>query len=249
MMTWLNVTSWRHVFVYSVVITALSVAVPITVVSIALWHVPWTMQVPALLVAGAIPLFIAFPISVFALNLLRMMNSVMAKVDTLVRIDSLTGLLIRSYFFHLVTRHRKNNALFAIIDADHFKSINDNFGHDAGDEALVLLSQHLSQVFGTYGYAARLGGEEFGLYLQNVGLEQLRLLVAMLRSKLRTEPLVYDGRVIPITVSIGAVVDSGENSIKTLSMQADTCLYAAKHAGRDCCFVKNQVDEATPLAA
>jgi diguanylate cyclase (GGDEF)-like protein len=245
----LNVTSWQHVVVYSLGITALSVAVPVIVVALTLWRLPFTIMMPALLMAGAIPLFIAFPISVFALNLLRTMNLMVARIDELVKYDGMTGLLNRTSFFLSSKEKRKGTGMLAIVDADHFKLINDRFGHDCGDRALQLLSQHLLQVFGPYGLVGRLGGEEFGVYLPKATIGQLKLLVAMLRTNLRANPLNYEGHEIHLAVSIGAATDRADEAFEQVSKLADACLYQAKAAGRDCCIFRNDVDEVVQLVA
>jgi diguanylate cyclase len=243
------VSTWQHVIVYSLAITALSVAVPITVVTVALWNLPLSIIWPSLTIAALIPLFIAFPISIFALNIMRNMNIMVARIDDLVRYDGMTGLLNRSHFLHVVERERRENAVFAIVDADYFKKINDTHGHSCGDAALQYLSQQLAHVFGPYGFVGRLGGEEFGLYLPAVSLQQMKLLVAMLRTCLQNNPLIYDHTEIAISVSIGVAQDHKDLQISDVAKHADVCLYAAKAAGRDCCFYRNEVDEAVQLAA
>ncbi len=206
-------------------------------------------MLPTLIVAGLIPLFIAFPIAIFSLNMLRNINTMVARIDDLLKFDSLTGVLNRSHFYQLTEQKRSNTSFFAIIDADHFKRINDTYGHDCGDRALRLLAQHLSQVFGPFGLVGRLGGEEFGIYLPDISAQQLQLLVVMLRSNLRVSPLRYEGQVIALTVSIGVVLDTSREPVVHTTKQADKCLYAAKAAGRDRCYIRNDVDEMVQLAA
>jgi diguanylate cyclase len=244
-----RVTSWGQVFGFSVAITVLSISVPVCVVAVALWGLPWEHLIPVLAVSGLIPLFIAFPISVFALNILRNMNSMMVMLDSLLRFDSLTGLLNRSHFYQLVQERRRKKSFLAIVDADHFKQINDRFGHDAGDEALKFLGQQLGQVFGPYGLVGRLGGEEFGIYVSGQTVSQLRLLVSMLRTNLRANNISNYGHEISVTVSLGIAEDDGTSSFNAVVRSADKCLYAAKHAGRDCCYIANDVDDMVRLVA
>jgi diguanylate cyclase len=244
-----RVTSWRQVFGFSVAITILSISVPVCVVAVALWHLPWQHLIPILVVSGSIPLFIAFPISVFSLNILRNMNGIMITLDSLLRFDSLTGVLNRSHFLHLAQDKRRKKSFFAIVDADHFKQINDRFGHDAGDEALKFLGQQLGQVFGPYGLVGRLGGEEFGIYVSGQTASQLHLLVSMLQTNLRANRISYEGHEISVTVSVGITEDDGTSSFAAVSRSADKCLYAAKHAGRDCCFIANKLDDMVRLVA
>jgi diguanylate cyclase len=244
-----KIANWRDVFIYSMAITVLSVAVPVVTLGIGLMHVPLRFQIMILIPAGIIPFFIALPVSIFALNLMRNMNAVTARLDLLVQTDPMTGLFNRSHFLRLVQEKRCKQGFYALADADHFKSINDTHGHEAGDRALQHLARHMSQVFGPYGIVGRLGGEEFGIYLPKLSNAQARLLFAALSTALRTDPMIYEGKTVSISISMGFAPDQAGKPLAEISRLADRCLYAAKAAGRDCGFVMNEVDEPVQLAA
>lgn len=180
---------------------------------------------------------------------MRNMNSVTERLDQLVQTDTMTGLLNRSHFLRLVEERRSNRGFFGLADADRFKSINDTYGHEAGDRALVHLSRHISQVFGPYGIVGRLGGEELGIYLPTLSWVQARLLFTAVSTALRSDPFSYDGHVVPLSISMGFAQDQIAKSFADISKQSDRCLYAAKAAGRDCCFFMNDVDVPVSLAA
>lgn len=153
--------------------------------------------------------------------------------------DGLTKLMNRSAFMdsameRLAEAEESGVPLvFSILDVDHFKRINDNYGHDCGDVALVSVSAVLATVMRTDDLVCRFGGEEFALLLatdEDAGrkvLERLRLQLEMSR-------VAYAGREIPVTVSIGGActTECGYN-LDYLYTSADRSLYAAKQAGRN----------------
>ncbi len=222
---------------------------PLLVVTPFVWHLPMFAKWPILTISALIPLFIAFPIAFFGLNLIRNVNHITARLDEIVRTDPMTGLFNRSYFLQVVESQRKGGGMLAIVDADYFKSINDRFGHDAGDQALMHLARHLSAVFGSFGIIGRLGGEEFGIYLPSAVKAQAQLLSAQFSATLRANFVLYDGACIPVSMSLGWSIDDGTQSFAQLAKCADRALYKAKAGGRDCAFIAINIDEAVPLAA
>jgi diguanylate cyclase (GGDEF)-like protein len=124
--------------------------------------------------------------------------------------------------------------VFAIMDVDQFKQINDTYGHDCGDVALVSVADVLATVMRRDDLVCRFGGEEFALLLATD--EQAgRKVLERLRVQLEMSRVAYNGREIPVTVSIGAAATSecGYN-LDYLYTCADRCLYAAKQGGRNC---------------
>ena len=153
--------------------------------------------------------------------------------------DGLTRLMNRSAFMDaamdLLAEGEESGSshVFVIMDVDHFKRINDTYGHDCGDVALVSVAAILATVMRSDDLVCRFGGEEFALLLatdEPAGrkvLERLRLQLEMSR-------VAYNGREIPVTVSIGAAAtaECGYN-LDYLYTSADRCLYAAKQGGRN----------------
>lgn len=245
----IKVTTWTNVITYSAVITALVVAVPLTIVSIALGAVPMVLKFPVLVISGLIPLFITLPLSIFALHIFKLINQTVLTLDNLVKIDPLTGLLSRARFLQLVEQNRKNGNYLAILDADFFKKINDSHGHEAGDFALKHISVQLTQAVGNHGFVGRLGGEEFAIYLQDVSLEQAQLVLALLGTSLRMQAFNYNGVDIPVSLSAGLVADVATEAIALVLRRADRCLYRAKKNGRDRFETEIKLDEKAIVAA
>lgn len=152
------------------------------------------------------------------------------------RRDPLTGLFNRRAFFELAEKLEAQNAAFAIlmIDIDHFKSINDNYGHLGGDRVLVHAARLIQGAFRTDDIACRYGGEEFCVLLRNCDHAQALQLAKELVSHWAAESLdVSDGQRVRVTTSVGVCTRTpGQTLLKTLQ-QADAALYSAKHQGRN----------------
>jgi diguanylate cyclase len=243
-----RVSNWQDVFVYSALITALAVAVPLMVVSIALWNFPFFIKLPVLAVTGAIPFFITIPISVFAMHMFKLVNQTVTKLDELIKFDAMTGLLSRTNFLHSLAEGRKNGGILILLDADHFKKINDTYGHEAGDQALKFLANAMVQIVSGQGFVGRLGGEEFAIYLPEANQAQAALLAAGLGTHLRNRMMEYQDVTFTVSLSMGIVVDGGDCAVVSLLRRADKLLYAAKLAGRDCYKIEETLDDRAVFA-
>lgn len=155
--------------------------------------------------------------------------------------DPLTGLFNRRYLDDTLARElslswrRSSCVSLVILDVDHFKKINDIFGHHAGDMALREVARTLSHNFRKSDIACRLGGEEFALVLPDSSLLSTLQRVEEICSLIRSLTLRCDGKLLgKITISAGiAVAPEHGFTAATLLRAADECLYAAKEAGRD----------------
>lgn len=122
----------------------------------------------------------------------------------------------------------------AVIDIDHFKSINDRFGHDIGDQVLRQVADRIAQACTPADLAARQGGEEFALLLGVRDLDSARQRAETLRAVVAAEPLAPNGQPIAVSVSIGlALAKPEDETLDQLLRRADHALYAAKAAGRN----------------
>ncbi len=243
-----RVQSWRNAFLTSLLITALATVVPIVVVWLALWSVPLQAKWGVLVIAGVIPLLIAFPISMFAMYVVKTLHHALGRLDELVRFDPLTGLWQRAHFLREVEQHRNKKGYLALLDADRFKAINDTYGHEAGDAALKHLASTMAEVLGPNGDLARFGGEEFAVRLPMLNRIQVELLLSAFGTRLRSEGFVFRGQVLRPTMSMGVVAEDGTRTVSELLRAADFCLYRAKALGRDR-YVFEELDERQALTA
>lgn len=129
-----------------------------------------------------------------------------------------------------------------LMDIDHFKVINDTYGHDLGDEVLVHIAQTYRHKLQKGQIFARYGGEEFVLALNGFTVEQAEQIGNELRSYLQSHPLVTGERVISATLSMGAA-ESSKGSLQQLLKKADLALYEAKQNGRDRVAVYKEIVE------
>lgn len=154
--------------------------------------------------------------------------------------DYLTGLPNRrtitemgQHQFHL-SRIRARQIAIALIDADGFKSINDRFGHEAGDMALRHIATSLQSDAHSSEVLARTGGEEFVALLGPTEPAAAQLAAERLRLAVQRHPFLLRGQRIPLTVSVGiAVSQEGDDDFDSLLRRADRAMYAAKSAGRN----------------
>lgn len=168
---------------------------------------------------------------------------VLAKLS---RTDALTQLDNRRFFdeklnelCHLTSRNHEKITV-AIVDCDFFKKINDNHGHDVGDQCLKHLATLLTKCLPrTTDICARFGGEEFSLILPGTDVEGARLVMERIRQRIESTPLKLADINLSMTVSIGSVsrvVKNYETNLPTqLFKEADKALYRAKETGRNRC--------------
>jgi diguanylate cyclase (GGDEF)-like protein len=154
--------------------------------------------------------------------------------------DDLTGVANRRHFMEELNkelaRYRRHGTPFAVavLDVDHFKNVNDTFGHDAGDRVLCAIARCLVETLRAYDGVGRIGGEEFGILLPNTSLQAAEETCKRLLARLRSEEVSVEEGTIRVTASIG--VSAGNPTTRgaeSIIKAADKNLYAAKAGGRN----------------
>jgi diguanylate cyclase (GGDEF)-like protein len=135
-----------------------------------------------------------------------------------------------------------------VIDIDHFKSINDRYGHPAGDETLRLFTTELRNSVKEPGFLGRLGGEEFVVVLPDTSLPDAYGIADQIRARMASIDLTRWLGERRITVSIGVTVSTAADTVSAVLRRADAALYAAKHAGRDCVRTDLTADSESTIA-
>jgi len=121
-----------------------------------------------------------------------------------------------------------------LLDVDHFKSVNDRFGHDCGDKALKALMQRIGATLRSGSMIGRLGGEEFIVLVPDAGCTDGEALAERIREAVMELPVIIDGLSLALTVSVGvAQVEPHEREMSSTLRRADKALYLAKHGGRN----------------
>ena len=162
--------------------------------------------------------------------------------------DSLTGLYNRKAIEFALTNEIQRSGRYQhqvsvlLLDLDHFKLVNDTHGHQAGDRVLEAFATVLSDSIRTSDSAGRYGGEEFIVLLPETALEHATAMAERLRQRISELRVNYEDNIIELTTSIGvAVFPDHADAWEELNPRLDKALYAAKHAGRNCVKVANQV--------
>jgi diguanylate cyclase (GGDEF)-like protein len=154
--------------------------------------------------------------------------------------DQLTGVLNRRGFSeqsamaYATARRRRAQVSVIMTDIDHFKMVNDEFGHAAGDEALVHFANMLGENRRVDDIVARIGGEEFALVLPGTRIEEAISIADELCERMAASPLAVDGRDVVMTASFGvAAISERDTSLTDVIVRADRALYRSKRAGRN----------------
>lgn len=169
-----------------------------------------------------------------ATTLKRELEDLLSHVDPLTGVSSRTSLLTVLRELHALVKRKVMPCSVVMMDLDHFKVINDTYGHQAGDHVLVACARYLMQHLRPYDKVFRYGGEEFVLSLQNAGPEAALGIVGLLREGLAKLPIHYNDMLIGVTATFGVAPLSSDFSVEQCLDHADQALYAAKSAGRNC---------------
>lgn len=164
-----------------------------------------------------------------------------AVVHELMTRDSLTNAFNRSYLIPIVEqeldlcRKQGNHFSLVILDIDHFKKINDRYGHLVGDEVLRVFCERIRQELRNHDMLARFGGEEFVLACPRTGLAEAARIAERVRLAIASQPFHTQGGAITVTCSLGVACSNGEDfrSCDALVSAADEQLYSAKKSGRN----------------
>jgi diguanylate cyclase (GGDEF)-like protein len=167
-------------------------------------------------------------------------DALVAELRALAAVDSLTGLVTRRVFNEAATSALSgaasaNGTGLILIDIDHFKQVNDDYGHLAGDEVLVQLSQLLLAGTRATDTVSRMGGDEIAVLVSGCSVESLRHRADQVLTDVRCHVFATEGGVtVPVTVSMGiAHLPTHGSNLRALYGAADTSLYVAKGCGRD----------------
>jgi diguanylate cyclase len=175
-------------------------------------------------------------------NKIRELEAELDKTTSLVQEDFLTGTLNRrgmeDAFEREFSRSERTNTplCVAMLDIDYFKRLNDTYGHDAGDEALIHLVRVVKETLRPTDVIARFGGEEFIIILPETGVEEGMKTMARLQRELTKQFFLHKNEKVLITFSAGIALRQPDESADAIISRADQALYKAKAAGRNRVF-------------
>ncbi|WP_319541734.1 GGDEF domain-containing protein [uncultured Pseudodesulfovibrio sp.] len=159
--------------------------------------------------------------------------------------DQLTGIGNRRYADITMERLDRtmdeNSVAFGVlfVDIDHFKRVNDTWGHDVGDMVLAMVAKTLGSILRPLDVACRWGGEEFVVFISNTTVEGLAVIAERLRMLIEHSRMEHKGSRVNVTVSVGGAVAADGESAKCVVTRADRQLYACKNSGRNCACIND----------
>jgi diguanylate cyclase (GGDEF)-like protein len=200
----------------------------------------WESISENLIITGTITPMVAMPLAMYMAWQRYKLNSLSVQLAHIASTDQLSGLLNRTSFIEAMrdrVRHPttpNGSGAFLYIDADHFKTLNDEFGHAAGDEAIAFIGKVISQNIRQTDLAGRLGGEEFGVYLSGGNVETARTVSEHIRQDVMHLKFDNQKKRYTLTVSIGVATHHAGEVPSEFMKVADKNLYTAKSNGRNC---------------
>ncbi|WP_117234274.1 sensor domain-containing diguanylate cyclase [Vibrio maerlii] len=163
-----------------------------------------------------------------------------AKLDLkkMSEVDYLTNILNKRSFtaktLQSLNKPHKTQSTLLLLDIDHFKNVNDQYGHLVGDEVIKRVAKIMSEQVRSHDYVGRVGGEEFAVLLTQADFEQAVNVAERIRCAIEGDAFNFSGEDLAITISIGlSQTQQGERDIKELYHRADIALYASKNHGRN----------------
>jgi diguanylate cyclase (GGDEF)-like protein len=228
-------SAWREIVRWGAVITAGCIVVSVIMSGVLLGIQGQKIEGEALVQAVVMPIILGVPVLFYMLLRQQELKLAYARLDVVASTDWLTGTLNRRAFTAGVTGLLEASAggTLLVIDVDHFKRINDRFGHDVGDMALQRLAAALQANIRASDLVGRLGGEEFAVFLCDADENRARDAAERIRAAVAAIDFAPDGVACPISVSIGGAMSCDPVRFADLFRVADQQLYGAKDGGRN----------------
>jgi diguanylate cyclase (GGDEF)-like protein len=151
------------------------------------------------------------------------------------RYDAMTGALTREAFLTALNAASTTgqSGTLLLADADQFKRINDTFGHQTGDEALMAIAGAIAATTGVNDFWGRIGGEEFAIFLDGSSAQEAQAVAEAMRARTEATDISREKGRVPVTISIGGVAVDAHFNIRQAIADADRRLYRAKRSGRN----------------
>jgi diguanylate cyclase (GGDEF)-like protein len=237
--TALSAHGWSRVFFLTICGTLFCIGMTFFIDGYSFRYNRWQLVDP--LNDWLIPLLLAPPFFFYLLYKLRELAIAHHELLKVASTDGLTSCLNRQAFTVLVEAYlertarleTRGGAALLVIDVDHFKAVNDRFGHMSGDEALRMISGEIKESVRANDLVGRIGGEEFGVFLPGADHHEAAVVAERIRASVNAAMFSPFGGHVPLSVSVGATASSRRSSFKEMFRMADEGLYVAKNKGRN----------------
>lgn len=190
-------------------------------------------------ISSTITTIVCIPVAYYVMAQYEKLQLMAAELAHLASVDRMTDLLNRQTFIERLdalvaaTSPTASAGVFAYIDADYFKALNDRFGHAIGDRVIILLAAQIKEAAREGDLVARLGGEEFALFMRGTNLTRATQVADRLRRDVELSGIKLGVVGLSLSVSIGLALHRPGTSALTAMQEADRNMYAAKDGGRN----------------
>ncbi|WP_195162723.1 GGDEF domain-containing protein [Mesorhizobium sp. NBSH29] len=227
-------TRARVALIFAVVILAVE-----TLVTLYYAQLGWGRLRSEMMISGTITTIVCLPVATYVMKQYEKLQQMAAELAHLASVDRMTDLLNRQTFLERLdtlvtgTSPTASAGVFAYIDADYFKALNDRFGHAIGDRVIVLLATQIKEAARDGDLTARLGGEEFAMFMRGANLTRATMVADRLRRDVELSGIRLGVVGLSLSVSIGLAVHKPGTAALATMQEADRNMYAAKDGGRN----------------
>lgn len=229
-MRFFAIKSWFGVAAFTVTLTVLAAGAAWVSVQI---NYPPNMRPLVEKRAVMAAISICVPLAFLAGVLVRRTTRLANELAKLVERDRLTDVATRDFFFEKLAMQPDVAGVSLMIDIDHFKSVNDTYGHLTGDEVIMLVAQIMRAQLRENDIVCRFGGEEFIIFLLGASRAEGEQIAERIRNKVETSLIETDAGDVRVTVSVGGSIKDRLDDLEDAIRRADACLYQAKAMGRN----------------
>lgn len=183
--------------------------------------------------SNTLTMMLTYPICTLVGHQMYRNQLLTAELQHMLEFDRLTGAASRDHFFAVLGDVADVSGVTLMIDIDHFKRVNDTYGHFVGDAVIKSTAEVLQGAVRAEDIVCRFGGEEFVLFLPDLKAHEAEAMASRILQAVRTNMVTFGSGLVAVTVSIGAAVKRPTEALEISLQRADDCLYRAKRSGRD----------------
>ncbi len=240
---------------------ALVICLPSAGLAVGLvYGLEWLLEAPisaaGLLSSALVPILIGIPVIFFIEGQsLKLKNAILTldlmreEAEERAKRDSMTGLYNHQHFMEKIHEGgRRDDGSLIVLDIDHFKNINDSYGHAQGDEALIHVVNAVRRAVRAQDVVGRIGGEEFAVFLLDANKEEAKRVASRIRQTVEKIDFVpEEGVKAPLTVSVGVAMKNEVDNVVGAMKLADMRMYKAKEDGRNRVIDSGQAAEVVDM--
>lgn len=226
----MRISTRRGIWIFALGVTACSIGLAVGLNVVVFPHSILPLTMPGTVIICGL---VAMPIALLIGRNMLENQKLSDELQRLVNRDRLTDAATRDLFFEKMSRDERAYGVSLMIDIDHFKAVNDTYGHLIGDKVIRYVSDVLRRNVRSSDIVARFGGEEFVVFLDGHDRDVGFLTAERMRKDIAKNGATFSGELVKVTVSIGGSLKEAYDTVDASIKDADAALYRAKAQGRN----------------